>query len=298
MLDRESTFADAEIVKLLKTRFIPVAIDQAYQRRQKDAEGDFYRKIAGQGPLSDFNGTTQGLYAASPDGKLFFFNNNRGPERVRKLLQQTLADFKPTEVAKVQRGQVDERFNPQLPQGGLAVRVRAKVLDGYEPTNDPWRKIFNSAVSRDNLWISKREHEALAMEVFPASLQNRIARFHLVDNTRGEPPMWREGEVKKVHLQIDNGTITGKVHLETADGKRGYIADVYGILETADEKVTRLEMVAKGQFWGEGRYTKRAPKGKFPLAVSFELADGSDIADTIPPQGSRGWLPGYLARGD
>ena len=30
MLDRESTFRDPEIVSLLKSRFIPVAIDQTY----------------------------------------------------------------------------------------------------------------------------------------------------------------------------------------------------------------------------------------------------------------------------
>ncbi|SVD90759.1 uncharacterized protein METZ01_LOCUS443613, partial [marine metagenome] len=70
VLDRASTFADAEIVKLLQTRFVPVAIDQAYQRRQQDAEGNFYRKIAGQGPRNNFQGTTQGIYIAAPDGRL------------------------------------------------------------------------------------------------------------------------------------------------------------------------------------------------------------------------------------
>jgi len=51
---------------MLQTRFVPVAIDQAYQRRQKDTEGDFYRKIAGQGPRNNFQGTTQGFYIAKP----------------------------------------------------------------------------------------------------------------------------------------------------------------------------------------------------------------------------------------
>ena len=79
MLDRASTFADPEIVELLKTKFVPVALDQAYQRRQKDTEGDFYRKIAGQGPRKDFkNGTTQGLYGATADGTLLGYSNNRG----------------------------------------------------------------------------------------------------------------------------------------------------------------------------------------------------------------------------
>jgi hypothetical protein len=61
VLDRASTFADPEIIAALKSRFVPVALDQAYQRRQNDAEGEFYRKIAGQGPRNDFDDTTQGL---------------------------------------------------------------------------------------------------------------------------------------------------------------------------------------------------------------------------------------------
>ena len=87
MLDRESTFADSEIVAMLKTRFVPVAIDQWYTRRQQDTEGEFYRKIAGQGPRNNFNSTTQGLYIADPSGKLIAFNNNRGPERIRGFVE-------------------------------------------------------------------------------------------------------------------------------------------------------------------------------------------------------------------
>ena len=91
MLDRESTFKDAEIVSLLKSRFIPVAIDQAYQRRQKDTEGDFYRKIAGQGPRNNFKSTTQGLYLATASGKLLGYNNNRGGDRIRRMMKKALA---------------------------------------------------------------------------------------------------------------------------------------------------------------------------------------------------------------
>jgi hypothetical protein len=65
-------------------------------------------------------------------------------------------------------------------------------------------------------------------------------------------------------------------------------------VETNDEGVTRFELVAHGDFKGEGPYTRGAPEGKFPLAILFTLADGSDIADKIPPQGSRGWVQGYL----
>ncbi len=294
MLDRASTFADPEIVKLLQTRFIPVAIDQAYQRRQQDAEGDFYRKIAGQGPRNNFKGTTQGLYIATCAGKLLVYNNNRGAERIRRLMNQALAEPQPDKVSTIDHGKPDPRYNPQPPEGGLVVRVRARVLGGYEETDDAWRKIFQSALSRDNLWISKSEHEALARGEVPASLQQRIARFHLIDNTRGEPPMWEEKEVRQLEMKLSEGRLTGSVHLETANGQRGYRAALVGFVETKNNQVVRFDLVAHGRFWGEGTYTRGAPKGKFPLAVSFTLADGTDVADAIPPQASRGWVAGYI----
>ena len=299
MLDRESTFAEPEIVKMLKTRFIPVAIDQAYQRRQKDAEGEFYRKIAGQSPRSNFNSTTQGFYVATASGKLMLYNNNRDPAKVRRLMQRQLDEFQSkgfaaTKVTEIKPGKVDPRYNPQLPAGGLVVRVRAKILGGYKPTIDRWRRIFQTALSRDNLWISDSEHRALVRGEIPASLQKRIARFHLVDNTRGEPPMWQEREIRNVEMDLGNGRLTGSVRLATSDKSRGYDAELKGFITAKAGKVVRFDVVALGKFWGEGRYTRGAPEAKFPLAVSFSLADGNDVADAIPPQGSRGWLRGYL----
>lgn len=300
MLDRESTFAQPEIVKLLKTSFVPVAIDQAYQRRQQDTEGEFYRKIAGQGPRSNFNGTTQGFYIATASGKLLLYNNNRDPEKVLRLMQEKLAAFQASreasaETAEIQATKVDVQFQPKPPPGGLIVRVRAKVLDGYEPTTDPWQRIFQTSLSRDNLWISKAEHDAIVRGTIPRSLQQRIAKYHLVDNTRGEPPNWHDKELRQVDLKISAGKISGFAHLETAKGDRGYKAHIVGEVETKNGRVTRLDFVAKGDFWGEGPFTKNAPQGQFPLAVSFTIADGTDIADQIPPQASRGWVRGYIS---
>lgn len=301
MLDRESIFADPEIIKALQTQFIPVAIDQAYQRRQKDTEGDFYRKIAKDGPRNDFqSGTTQGLYVADPTGKFLGYTNHRSPERTKKLIAAALKQYQPDTTKVIQRKKVDKRYSPKLEEGGLVVRVQAKILGGYEPTDDKWLQIFQSALSRDNLWISASEANQIAKGSIPKSVQNRIAKFHLVDNTRGEPPMWRDEEIKSAKMEIlknvknETLNVRGAFQLETSNGKRGYHCDVAGKIKTKDGKVTQFDLVAKGDFWGEGRYTKRAPKGKFPLAISFRLADGSDVADPIPPQGSRGWIQGYL----
>jgi len=299
VLDRESTFADPEIVRMLKTRFIPVAIDQAYQRRQKDTEGDFYRRIASQGPRSNFNGTTQGFYIATASGKLLVYNNNRNPERVRRLMTEKLAEFSKLGMSarrgkSIEATMVDKRFNPTPPEGGLVIRVRAKVLDGYEPTTDKWQRIFQTSMSRDNLWVSNSEHQSLVQGEFPDSLQQRIARYHLVDNTRGEPPFWNEKDVRSVQFSATSGRLKGEAHLQTADHKRGYQAAINGIVEIKNKKVVRFDAVVLGEFWGRGKYTGEPPKGRFPLAISFTLADGSDVADQIPPQASRGWVQGYI----
>jgi hypothetical protein len=294
VLDRASTFADPEIVKLLQTRFVPVAIDQFYQRQQKDAEGDFYRRLVTQGPWKDVARTTQGLYIATADGKLLGFNNNRGPERIRGLLKQSLLEFQPAETAAIERGPVDPRFARTPPRGGLVVRVTAKVLGGYEQTDDEWQRIFQSALSRDNLWVRKDEHEALVRGELPESLKRRIARFHLVDNTRGEPPNWEVADIRKLDIRLDGGKVTGRVEFENKSGDRGYTADLLGFVESENGRVVRLDMVAKGLYWGEGPYTAGAPKGRFPLAVAFSLARGDEEADRVPPQGSKGWLAEYI----
>jgi len=295
VLDRASTFADPEVIQLLKTRFVPVAIDQAYQRRQKDAEGEFYRKIAGQGPHKNFQrGTTQGLYAASAAGKLLFYNNNRGKDKLLRLLTQAIAAPAHSDVRQIAPGKVDAQYQPKPPQGGLVVRVHARVLDGYEPTDDRWQTIFQTATSRDNLWITASEHQALLRGEFPQSLQRRIAKYHLVDNTRGEPPMWELKEVRQLEISRDKGLVTGAVHLETGNGARGYQASIRGHVEVKAGQVVRLDLVAKGEFWGDGPYTKNGPKGKFPLVITFTLADGTEAADLVPPQGSRGWVNGYF----
>lgn len=102
--------------------------------------------------------------------------------------------------------------------------------------------------------------------------------------------------VRNSQVDLKSGQLSGSVYLETEDASRGYQAELRGEVEVKDGKVSKLQFVAFGEFWGEGRYTRNAPKGKFPLAIGFTLADGTDIADGIPPQGSRGWLEGYLPK--
>ena len=272
-----------------------MAIDQAYQRRQKDAEGLFYQKIANQGPRKVGGGTTQGRYIATADGEFLGFNNNRDTGRLLNLMREALAKFAPKEVAVIEPGEPDRKYAYAPPEGGLVVRVNSRVLGGYGETTDEWQKMFQEGLGRDNLWIRQDEHEALVRGEVPESLVLRLARFHLVDNTRGEPPMWEEGEIAAHSVVLKDGQLSGQVHLKSKSGDREFKTDLLGFVEVKETRIVRFDLVAKGLFRGDGAFTQGAPEGEYPLAIAFRVADGNDIADAIPPQGSRGWLDGYLA---
>ena len=299
MLDRVSTFADPEIIGLLQTQFIPVAIDQFKQRRQKDEEGDFWRKIAGKGPRNDFNNTTQGLYIATPGGTFLGYNNNRGPERIKKLMLRSLDAYdklRSEKAAPLTVANPDNRFLHTPPEGVRIVRVHAKVLGGYQSTDDKWQKIFQQSVSRDNLWITAKEEKALAETgAMPASLIRRLALYHLIDNTRGEPTFWDEKDIKKSSISIDKqGKLEGEVHLQRGDGTSSFKAILLGHLNFNNGSLTRFDLVAHGGYTGGGKYTHKHPEGTSPLGISFRLVDGTSPFDQIPPQGAKSWWQNYL----
>lgn len=279
------------MVRLLRTRFVPVAVDQHIHRFLKDEEGELFARVlkqAGRG----LGGTSQGVYLFAADGKLLAFANTADASHVKRMLETSLQKFDPAAAGLISGGD-RKRVAPlaEPPAGGLVLDVTTKVMAGYEGAA---AERYRNALGRDHLWLRKDEAETLLRGVLPESLQRRIARFHLIDNTRGEPPMWREDEVKKLEMTLRDGKLAGTVHLETKSGDRGYQADLLGLVEAKDGKVVRFDLVVKGQFWGEGTFTRGAPKGRFPLAVAFSLSDGKEAADRVPPQAARGNVHAYL----
>jgi hypothetical protein len=289
MLDRASSLVDPEVLNLISTRFVPVAIDQHVHRTLKDAEGELFGKIlkqAGRGP----DGTSQGNYLFSPDGKLLAFANTADAANVKQLLATALKKFDPTATTFPTDAKASlPQFDP--PHGGLVINVTAKVLSGYDKSVSQERK---DALGHDHLWLRNDEVEAIAKGELLESVKQRIVRFHLVDNTRGEPPSWRPEEVKKLELTLKDGRLVGKVHLETKTGDRGFQADLLGFIAVKDGAVNRFDLVAKGEFWGEGTFTRGSPPGRFPLAVGFALAPMDSASDRVLPGAARGNLKGYL----
>jgi len=280
------------LVNVLSTKFVPVAVDQHIHRQRKDEEGDYFAKVlkqAGRG----LDGYSQGVYLFMPDGKLLAFANTADAAGVKRLTEIALKKFDPKAPPIKLDDAKPAPVLPPAPEGGLILDVTAKVLGGFDP-NDPKTKRYRESIGRDHLWLTKSEADALATGTLPASVKDRLVRYHLIDNTRGEPPMWRTDEVKKLELTLKDGKISGTIHVETKSGDRGFIADLLGTVEMKDGKVLRLDLLAKGDFWGEGNFSRGAPKGRFPFAVAFSIADPESATSKVPPQAARGNLKAYL----
>jgi hypothetical protein len=289
---RATAFNDATVVEMLRSQFVCVGIAHNGAGRRKDAEGDFARKLIGKG------GTLQGLHVINTRGDLIGYVYDFHPESVLAMLRQSLKKFEPVDAPAIDFKEKDRRF--VMPANGLVVASTARVLAGHDPVKAQKGTLqydmeiaWKSSLGREHLWVREDEAKALAEGKLPRSLELRLVRYHLVDNTRGTPTGWTEKEIKKVDLKLQDGRLTGSVHLETKDGSRGYEAEVLGFLEAKDGKVTRFDMVVSGQFWGQGVHTPGAPKGRFPLAIAFRLLAPSDPLHHLVPDAVRCY-PDYL----
>ena len=304
MTGRALVFSNPEIVRRLTRSFIPYAGDKWYLQRQEDEDGAYFRKVAGQrygGEIPE-GVSAQGLYVATPDGRLLRSDHfHPDPKRVAAMLDASLAEWKPgpNSTPLPTRAATDGRLARTPPEGGLILNVFTRI---------PQRLTFgaqwtpNHATGRDHMWITRDEGRSLlprewrkgASAPVPQAVAERLARFHLTDNVRGEPPMWRREDLRRaaMTLTVEDPAagrlkLSGTVELRHGD-ERGYVAKLQGYLtyDRKRERFTRFDALSWGEAWGEGPFTKGAPTGKFPLVVAFSLA-GNSPADRVPPQASR-----------
>jgi hypothetical protein len=320
---RALAFSDPEIVRMARENYVPVACDDWYQRRRQDAEGQFFKQVSDQGPRGgNHTDTRQGIYLLTAGGKLLAWKNaGQNPSVMREVLKGGLAKYAklpeaeraPGAVKVPEPGKLDGGYTRKPPAGGLVINVHARALEKSElgGVADAACKIGDGdEASRDHLWLTADEWRTIVPKSakagdrveLPTAVVRRILRFHLIDNTRGEPPMWRPQDVRQSDLtatvqEADAGhvlvKIEGKALLATnadaARADRGFDAALLGYVryDRAADRVDRFDLVALGEHWGQGRFTQGARPGRKPLGVAFELARGDKPGDVVPPQAAR-----------
>ena len=308
---------------MAKEDYVPVTGDDWYERRRDDEEGKFFRKVADQGPRKGEGGSTrQGIYCLTADGKLLAYKNaGQAPDVMRDVLRQGLAQWRklpadqrrPGASTVGDSGATDKRFDRKPPRGGLIVNVFTRILD--RDSTGAWSCgtcdfAGGNYAARDHLWITEAEWKSLIpaqvkqgdQRPLSATLAERIVRFHLMDNTRGEPPFWTREQIRANKLTLTaeevtpthitwrlEGTALLATTADAAKADRGFDVRLLGHLSfnRSQPACERFEIVAVGDHWGHGTFTPGARPGRAPLGVVFELAHGDSAADQVPPQATK-----------
>ena len=319
-------FSDSNIIRLATDKFIPVACDDWYQRRRQDAEGEFFRGVAEQGPRGDSaDGTKQGIYCLTAGGRLLAYKNSADPSVMQEVLEQALHRWNelpesitaPGAVAvpELTAEQIDKRYARTPPSNGLIINVYTRVLERdangvFQKCGDATSGYEGFATAIDHMWLTKADWLALfppnpapgTTQDLPSPIAERMIRFHLVDNTRGEPPFWNRSEFRKQSISVSTEKVTrfeismrisGSIEVRTAEdpsqADRGYSAQLQGVIrfDRAQERITRFDITVIGDHWGQGHFTRGARPGRTPLAVVMQLSPQTGPADLVPPQGMR-----------
>jgi hypothetical protein len=311
---RALVFSQEEVVQRLKSDFVPVAGDKWYLNRQQDADGRFVRQLGAQLPAGRTlpgGAAPQGIYVAAADGTLLSYDHvHPDLERFLALLRRGEEAGKRAprvELTPTAKSAADPHFARQPPAGGLVLDVFSRI-PLPAPSGQDWSP--NMATGRDHLWLTQDEWQALlpaewksgARYPVPAAISERLLRFHLVDNVRGEPTFWTRNDLRQTDLTLRvEDAEAGRLVLEgTArmqhGEERGYEARVQGYLtyDRQQARLSRCDLLVWGEAWGESPLTRGAPPGRFPLVIAASLA-GSTGADRVPPQGSRD-LNEYLGK--
>lgn len=248
--------------------------------------------------------TAQGFYVLDAAGGFYGYNNNRSVERVDTLLDRALIAFR--QAPNTREGPTGAELaaprGPEPPIGTTTLRVFTRIRPVPEGAVES-----NRRVNRDHLWISQDEILALIAgqsegKPFrpPETLARRLARFHLVDNVRGEPDMWTAPQVKSLELTATPTktglSVAGNFEMQTEAGDRGFKGTFEAaiVLDPTQKRLTSFRAIAQGTAWGASTYCPDPPKGRFPVVIAFLNVDDA-MAKKVPPQGltwgSEYWRP-------
>jgi hypothetical protein len=287
--------------------------------------------VVNQNPSKGDEGSTrQGLYCFTASGKFLSYNNHQDVDGVREMLEQGLAAWnrlpdserRPGAVKVPELGKLDAEFTRQPPAGGLVLNVFTRILD----LDDAGKYSRGSCdfpggelPGRDRMWLKRSEWQRLVPATakqgdhfaMPAAVTERLLRYHLVDDTRGEPSFWEAKEVRKkrltwtveeandkeLRLRLDGSALLATDE-DPAKAERGYDVRLFGYLhyDRTRAKIVRFDILALGEHWGSGEFTGEARPGRKPLGVVLELTPGERAADRVPPQAARD-PQDYLGRG-
>ncbi len=260
--------------------------------------------MADYGHYGGRTGTTrQGIYVCSPSGTFLASINTTNPDRVLEMMREGLVAWDNLSVEE--RRLTDDsailprhRWEDSRPPQGLIINVISRDLPEQCDPSQPCEVKWN----QDYLWYSKAEARRWLstdpqpgeIHQLPEDLVARLARFHFVDNVKGETPRFSRSAVEGSQITTEvverNGPlvtlrISGETKGVAAEGwwqtANGVVTRVLGhaTFDLDEGRFSEFEMVALGRRWGQTRFNGRGrDRESGPLGYVFRLA-----ADNSPP---------------
>lgn len=282
----------------LASQFVPATDEVSRLQRGSDPECAFFQEMANHGHYGGRPGTRQGIYVCAPSGNFLASINSNSADHVLEMMREGLAAWNelPEEQRRLAAGnkiRPRHRWEDSFPSGGLILSVISRDLpeqcDPAAPAEVKW--------NQDHVWFSKDEAKRWLGEdpqpgdihQVPDDLVFRLARFHLVDNVKGQTPRFTRAGVQgsKIWTEVvsrDGTSVELKISGETvgaaAEGwwqsANGVVTRLLGnaTFDLEEGSFVKFEMVALGRRWGYTRFNGRRRDGESgPLGYVFRLRD-------------------------
>lgn len=305
--------------------FVCVADEVWRLQRGADHDAVFFQQAVNDGQRISDGGTRQGFWVLSPGGQSLAYANSRNPEQVLAVLTAGRAAWEalPAEQRRLPDGAALEpahRWEWSAPADGLQLDRISRELpfDGlHGPRSERW--------NRDRAWFSRDEVDGMlppdpqpGQQFALPLLAQRLARFHLTDDVRGQSIPYAPAEVQRAELQArvlarHGSELILALHGSTlcdADGPwllgenswrpfqelpHGLESRLLGqaVFDLDSRTFTELELVAVARHWGRtennGRKLEPEP-GLLAFRVSLAPRDGVALAPSFASLYEVDWI--------
>ena len=313
-------------VQALAAEFVPAADDAGSLKRGHGLDSALFHRIAEQGHFAGRvvpTDSRQGVYAVTAAGRLLDSINTTDPRRLQVMLATALARWQALSDeerrAQSEPSVTTSATNRTATTEGRVLRVHSRDLPRDAAADGAIRdgREAGTVGNQDHVWLSVDDIRSFLPESpgtrrrVSRSLVARIARFHLVDNVRGQSLPFDAAAIEHAELWStltagDDRTATLRLEgraRATERGvwpvrdefdlhqplpqERGYDLTLLGHAELAitDGRFSAFELVAAGTRWGGTQYNCRADDlGPAPFGVVLVLAaEGVAVPAALDP---------------
>jgi hypothetical protein len=312
LADRRSVFTDARVIQASED-FVCAADEVWRLQRGSEADCVFFQHTVNRGERILTRSSYQGTWVIAPSGQLLSHVNTRNVEKQLEVLQAGLDAWDElTPAERLVDPNLDlasaHRWEVNLPADGLVLERIGRELNLEGLSSEP-----HARWNRDFAWAAKSElahHFEGELEVGSRmsfdELAIRFARFHLIDNVRGQSLPFGAGEIGQAQLRARITSIEGNFLEMVFEGHtaaessgawemgfnlwtpkqripHGIECDLVGrgTWDRTSQRFTKFELVAVGRRWGRTTNNGRG-RDASPGLVAFHFGINERAMEVAP----------------